>query len=141
MTPATPLVARILLADDHPVVRQGLRTILDRQADLRVAEEAGDGAEAVARGLAGEFDLAVLDVSMPKLTGLQAARQLVGQRAGASVTCSSRPPTRTWCMRAAPFCGARSSSSRVVPSPPRADRAARPRRGSRSRTASSRSSS
>lgn len=80
MTPATPLVARILLADDHPVVRQGLRTILDRQADLRVAEEAGDGAEAVAQGLAGEFDLAVLDVSMPKLTGLQAARQLVGQR-------------------------------------------------------------
>lgn len=81
----TPLVARILLADDHTVVRQGLRAILDRQADLRVVEEAGDGAEAVERGLATELDLAVLDVSMPKLTGLQAARQLVAHRPGLRV--------------------------------------------------------
>lgn len=76
----TPLVARILLADDHVVVRQGLRAILDRQPDLRVVEEAGDGAEAVRRGLDVELDLAVLDVSMPKLTGLQAARQLTDRR-------------------------------------------------------------
>ena len=76
----TPLVARILLADDHVVVRQGLRAILDREPDLRVVEEAGDGAEAVRRGLAVELDLAVLDVSMPKLTGLQAARQLTDRR-------------------------------------------------------------
>jgi len=159
----TPLVARVLLADDHKIVRQGLCAILDRQPDIRVVEQAGDGAEAVKRGLASELDLAILDVSMPKLTGLQAARQLIAhrpalrivmlsmhdneqffeeaKRAGASVACSSRPPTRTWCMRAAPSCGARSSSSRVVPSPPRADRAARPQRGTRSRTASSRSSS
>ena len=76
----TPLVARILLADDHVIVRQGLCAILDRQPDLRVVEQAGDGAEAVQRGLAAELDLAVLDVSMPKLTGLQAARQLMGHR-------------------------------------------------------------
>ena len=79
---STPLVARILLADDHVVVRQGLCAILDRQPDLRVVEQAGDGAEAVRRGLATELDLAILDVSMPKLTGLQAARQLAAHRPG-----------------------------------------------------------
>jgi len=78
----TPLVARILLADDHQIVRQGLCAILDRQPDLRVVEQAGDGAEAVKRGLATALDLAILDVSMPKLTGLQAARQLAAHRAG-----------------------------------------------------------
>lgn len=78
----TPLVARVLLADDHTIVRQGLCAILDRQPDLRVVEQAGDGAEAVRRGLAAELDLAILDVSMPKLTGLQAARQLVAHRPG-----------------------------------------------------------
>jgi len=77
----TPLVARILLADDHVIVRQGLCAILDRQPDLRVVEQAGDGAEAVRRGLAAtDLDLAILDVSMPKLTGLQAARQLIAHR-------------------------------------------------------------
>ncbi len=76
----TPLVARVLLADDHQIVRQGLCAILDRQPDLRVVEQAGDGAEAVSRGLATALDLAILDVSMPKLTGLQAARQLIAHR-------------------------------------------------------------
>ncbi|MFB4317366.1 response regulator [Actinomadura sp. 21ATH] len=67
---------RILLADDHALVRRGVRLILDSEPDLRVVAEAGDGAEAVE--LAREFrpDLAVLDVAMPRLTGLQAAREL-----------------------------------------------------------------
>jgi DNA-binding NarL/FixJ family response regulator len=72
----TPLKARILLADDHTVVRRGLRLVLDAEPDLEVVAEAGDGAEAVERALAGDVDLAVLDISMPRLTGLQAARQL-----------------------------------------------------------------
>ncbi|MBA3840526.1 MAG: response regulator transcription factor [Actinomycetota bacterium] len=71
-----PLKARVLLADDHVVVRRGLRLVLDAEPDLEVVAEAGDGAEAVERALAGDVDLAVLDVSMPRLTGLQAARQL-----------------------------------------------------------------
>lgn len=71
-----PLKARVLLADDHPVVRRGLRLVLDAEPDLEVVAEAGDGAEAVARALGEQVDLAVLDVSMPRLTGLQAARQL-----------------------------------------------------------------
>lgn len=73
-------MTRILLADDHAVVRRGLRTILDAQPDLRVVAEAPDGADAVAAALAQEIDLAVLDVSMPRLTGLQAARRILEQR-------------------------------------------------------------
>jgi DNA-binding NarL/FixJ family response regulator len=77
---SVPLKARILLADDHVLVREGLRLILDRQPDLEVVAEAGDGAEAIERALRTDLDLAVLDVSMPRLTGLQAARHLRAQR-------------------------------------------------------------
>jgi DNA-binding NarL/FixJ family response regulator len=72
----TPLKTRILLADDHEVVRSGLRMVLDSVPDLEVVAEAGDGAEAVERALAEDVDLAVLDVSMPRMTGLQAALEL-----------------------------------------------------------------
>ena len=67
---------RILLADDHALVRRGVRLILDSEPGLKVVAEAGDGAEAVALARAEEIDLAVLDVSMPRMTGLEAARQL-----------------------------------------------------------------
>jgi DNA-binding NarL/FixJ family response regulator len=76
----TPLKTRILLADDHPMVRRGLRMVLDAEPDLEVVAEAGDGAEAVKTALATELDLAVLDVAMPKLTGLQAAAELHRRR-------------------------------------------------------------
>ncbi|MFD9908301.1 response regulator [Streptomyces sp. NPDC059063] len=72
--PAPP--ARILLADDHALVRRGVRLILDGEGDLGVVAEAGDGAEAVALARETRPDLAVLDVAMPRLTGLQAAREL-----------------------------------------------------------------
>ena len=71
-----PLVTRILIADDHSIVRSGLRTVLDAQPDLQVVAEAADGAEAVKRALAEDVDLAILDVAMPKLTGIQAAAEL-----------------------------------------------------------------
>ncbi|MGW7352910.1 response regulator [Streptomyces sp. NPDC054784] len=67
---------RILLADDHALVRRGVRYILDNEPDLTVVAEAGDGAEAVERARAVRPDLAVLDIAMPRLTGLQAAREL-----------------------------------------------------------------
>ena len=81
----TPLKARILLADDHALVREGLRLILERQPDLEVVAEASDGAEAIERALHTDLDLAVLDVSMPRLAGLQAARHLRAQRPGLKV--------------------------------------------------------
>jgi DNA-binding NarL/FixJ family response regulator len=67
---------RILLADDHVLVRRGVRLILDNEPDLAVVAEAGDGAEAVELAQAEELDLAILDIAMPRMTGLQAARQL-----------------------------------------------------------------
>ena len=78
-----PLKTRILLADDHAVVRDGLHMVLDSQPDLEVVAEAGDGAEALSLGL-DEIDLAVLDVSMPRMTGLQAARELSRRAARAA---------------------------------------------------------
>jgi DNA-binding NarL/FixJ family response regulator len=72
--PAGPI--RVLLADDHLLVRRGVRLILDGEPDLRVVAEAGDGAEAVTLARDGGIDLAVLDVAMPRLTGLQAAREI-----------------------------------------------------------------
>ena len=77
---ATRTATRILLADDHAVVRRGLRLVLDGEPDLTVVAEAGDGAEAVERALDPGVDLAVLDVSMPRLTGIQAARRLTERR-------------------------------------------------------------
>ncbi|HWM01079.1 MAG TPA: response regulator transcription factor [Actinophytocola sp.] len=67
---------RILLADDHALVRRGLRLILDAEPDLVVVAEAGDGAEAVELASTGDVDLAILDIAMPRMTGLQAAREL-----------------------------------------------------------------
>jgi DNA-binding NarL/FixJ family response regulator len=78
----TPLKTRILLADDHAVVRRGLRLVLDGEPDLEVLAEAGDGAEALRRALVADIDLAILDISMPRMTGLQAARALHRRRSG-----------------------------------------------------------
>jgi len=77
---SVPLRIRILLADDHELVRGGLKLLLDAAPDLEVVAEAGDGIEAVRRGLEPDIDLAVLDVGMPLRTGLQAARELSRQR-------------------------------------------------------------
>ncbi|MFI6106959.1 response regulator [Streptomyces sp. NPDC051310] len=71
---------RILLADDHALVRRGVRLILDGEPDLEVVAEAGDGAEAIAMVRTHTVDLAVLDVAMPRMTGLQAARELSALR-------------------------------------------------------------
>ncbi len=75
-----PLKTRILLADDHAVVRRGLRLVLDGEPDLEVVAEAGDGAEAVERALSDEVHLAILDVTMPRMTGIQAAREISRRR-------------------------------------------------------------
>ena len=70
---------RILIADDHGIVRSGLRLLLDRQPDMEVVAEAADGAEAVELALRERPDLCILDVGMPRLTGLQATREIKAQ--------------------------------------------------------------
>jgi DNA-binding NarL/FixJ family response regulator len=67
---------RVLIADDHGIVRSGLRLLLERQPDIEVVAEAADGAEARELALRERPDLAILDVKMPKLTGLQATREI-----------------------------------------------------------------
>ena len=67
---------RILIADDHGIVRGGLRLLLERQTDMEVVAEAVDGVAALESALAVKPDVCVLDVSMPRMTGLQATRQI-----------------------------------------------------------------
>ncbi|POX36671.1 DNA-binding response regulator [Streptomyces sp. Ru73] len=80
--PAGPAPIRILLADDHTLVRRGVRLILDREPDLEVVAEAGDGAEAIEAARGHDIDLAVLDIAMPRMTGLQATRELAALKPG-----------------------------------------------------------
>jgi YesN/AraC family two-component response regulator len=68
--------SRVLLADDHALVRSGLRMILDAEPDLRVVAEAANGYEALAALDDTPTDLAILDIAMPRMTGLQAAREI-----------------------------------------------------------------
>ena len=75
-----PLITRVLVADDHELVRKGLRLVLTAEPDLDVVAEAADGEDAVKRALQNDIDLAILDISMPRKTGLQAARELGRRR-------------------------------------------------------------
>jgi DNA-binding NarL/FixJ family response regulator len=82
---SVPLVAKVLIADDHPIVRRGLSELLEAEPDFRVVAAVADGAEAVDRARRDDVDLAILDVAMPRLTGLQAARQLATAKPGPRV--------------------------------------------------------
>jgi DNA-binding NarL/FixJ family response regulator len=70
---------KVLIADDHGIVRSGLRLLLERQPDIEVIGEAADGAEAREIAVRERPDLAILDVRMPKLTGLQVTREIKRQ--------------------------------------------------------------
>jgi DNA-binding NarL/FixJ family response regulator len=67
---------RILIADDHGIVRSGVKLLIDRQPDMEVVAEAEDGVEAIEKAIAEKPDLAILDVAMPRMTGLQATHEI-----------------------------------------------------------------
>ena len=75
-----PFPARILVADDHAVVREGIKAMLEREPDLRVVAQAADGIDAIEQAMSPGLHLAILDVAMPGLTGLQAAREISRRR-------------------------------------------------------------
>ena len=81
---------RILLADDHLTVRYGLKLMIDQQPDMKVVAEASDGRAALELAQASEFDVIVLDISMPGMNGLEATRQLRQLRPGIAIVTLTR---------------------------------------------------
>src|SRR5271166_703497 len=83
----TVMAVRILLVDDHPIVRQGLRTLLEGRSGWEVVGEASDGVEALEKVNALHPDIVVLDVTMPRMNGLEACRliQQNGKKSGLEV--------------------------------------------------------
>jgi CheY-like chemotaxis protein len=81
-----PLKTRILLADDHAVVRGGLRLLLNAEPDMEVVAEAGDGLEAVERAVRARPEIVFLDIDMPRLNGIEACRRLRSDPATAGAT-------------------------------------------------------
>ncbi len=76
---------RVVLADDHAVVRKGIREFLEEAGDIQVVAEAATGTEAVALTLEHQPDVAVLDIQMPEMTGIEATRQIKAQAPGVHV--------------------------------------------------------
>ena len=97
---STPLTTRVIIADDHPLIRTGIRKVLDAAPDLRVVGEASDGIEATDLALREDVDLAILDVAMPLRTGLQAARELAKRRPELRILMLSMHDTEDYCFQA-----------------------------------------
>ena len=109
-----PHAMKVLIADDHGIVRSGLRMLLERQLDIEVVGEASDGAEARDMAIRERPDLAILDVKMPKLTGLQATREIRAQAPG-----RGGPDPVDVRRRALPVRGAQGRAPRATCSRPR----------------------
>lgn len=93
----TPI--RILLADDHTVMRSGLRLLLERQPNLKVIGEAADGREAVTMAAAEDPDVVVMDIAMPHLNGVEAARQIVTHNSRVAVVILSMHSDESYVIR------------------------------------------
>ena len=91
---------RVLLADDHTLMRRGLRLIVEQQPDLAVVGEAEDGRQAVALAASLKPDVAVLDIGMPNLNGIEAAKQIAEGESGAAVVILSMHSDETYILRA-----------------------------------------
>jgi DNA-binding NarL/FixJ family response regulator len=91
---------RILLADDHTVMRKGLRALLERQEGFQVVAEAADGREAVDTAAAVAPDIAIIDIGMPNLNGIEAARRITEKRPDTGVVILSMHADESYVLRA-----------------------------------------
>ena len=91
---------RIVLADDHTVMRNGLRLLLERQPNLQVVAEASDGRQAVALTESINPDVVIMDIGMPNLNGIEATRQIVSQNPRAAVAILSMHADESYVIRA-----------------------------------------
>jgi two-component system, NarL family, response regulator NreC len=91
---------RIVLADDHAVMRRGLRLVLEQQEDFEVIGEAGDGREAVRLADTLKPDVAVLDITMPNLNGIEAACQITAKHSGVAIVILSMHADESYVLRA-----------------------------------------
>src|ERR1700689_1333766 len=91
---------RILLADDHTIIRSGLRLLLDQQPDFKVVAEASDGREAVALVAKHHPEVAVLDIGMPQLNGIEATQQIVAKEPATQVVILSMHADEGYVLRA-----------------------------------------
>jgi two-component system response regulator NreC len=91
---------RIILADDHAVMRRGLRLVLEQQEEFEVLGEANDGREAVRLAESLKPDVAVLDITMPNLNGIEAARQISAKQLGVAIVVLSMHADEGYVLRA-----------------------------------------
>jgi DNA-binding NarL/FixJ family response regulator len=91
---------RIILADDHTIIRSGLRLLLEQQTDFKVVGEAGDGREAVALVAQHHPDIAILDIGMPELNGIEATRQIATESPSTHVVILSMHSDEGYVLRA-----------------------------------------
>jgi two-component system, NarL family, response regulator NreC len=91
---------RILLADDHKLMRSGLKALIEQQPDLTVVGEADDGRQAVALAASLQPDLLVMDIGMPNLNGIEAARQITQANPGTAIVILSMHSDESYVLRA-----------------------------------------
>jgi two-component system NarL family response regulator len=90
------VTVRVLLVDDHQIVREGLRSILEREADVQVIGEAGDGRTALAQVQERGPDVVVMDIAMPDMNGVEATRRLRSETPGVQVVALSAYPDKRY---------------------------------------------
>jgi two-component system, NarL family, response regulator NreC len=91
---------RVLVADDHPIIRSGLRLLLERESGFQVVAEASDGRQAVDLAERERPDVVILDIGMPNLNGIEAAKQIVAKLPQTKVIVLSMHSDETYVLRA-----------------------------------------
>ena len=90
---------RVLIADDHAIVREGLKQIVAESPDMVVADEAADGREALNKALQDDYDVVVLDITMPGVNGLDALKQIRSQKPKLPILVLSMHPEEQYALR------------------------------------------